>query len=408
MSAYDDITEGLDEIRRSAFVSGTTKKSYKQASPQEAPRVFSYLDGGAEPSPFPTTLMGSGLTKVERGRRALSPTPPPPPPTGYPASYFAGPLGNQNPLPTKPGALLILWPNGSGVSAQNARIADLEQRMGRSFDGIGIHYGGGGTFGGAATCAYIGSERREQWVHDRGSIPVVSWSPDRSLADINAGNADACFRAVADYFKSFGFPIMLRAFWEHNGDWMAWSGYRQPFIDAWRRMVTLFKERGASNVGFFWSPQEGGQDRAGTLASYPGDEWCDWVGSDVYNWCRSGESGCWVTPIHSGWAEFWEILDYGPESIHDNFGARKPIIVGETNCVYDPAQPTKRGQWYRNIPAAAKNMEYLRGVQFFDVDVSAAEGEKARWPVDYPTTEASVFEGFKALALDPWFNTRTR
>lgn len=60
--SLDDITQGLDEIRRSAFVSGSSKKSYRQASSQEAPRVFAYLDGGSEPSPFPTTDMGSGLT----------------------------------------------------------------------------------------------------------------------------------------------------------------------------------------------------------------------------------------------------------------------------------------------------------------------------------------------------------
>lgn len=76
MSAADDIAQGLDEIRRSAFVSGHTKKSYEDANPAESARVFGYLDGGAVPSPFPTSLMGSGLTKVERGRRALVAPPP--------------------------------------------------------------------------------------------------------------------------------------------------------------------------------------------------------------------------------------------------------------------------------------------------------------------------------------------
>jgi len=85
MSAQDDITQGLDEIFRSAFVSGSTKGSYKQKYRPEYDKVAAYLQGGAFPNPFPTTLMGSGLTKVERGRRNFpsEPPPPPPPPTGF-------------------------------------------------------------------------------------------------------------------------------------------------------------------------------------------------------------------------------------------------------------------------------------------------------------------------------------
>lgn len=123
MSAYDDIAQGLDEIRRSAFVAGTTKKSYRQASPQEAPRVFAYLDGGAEPSPFPTTLMGSGLTKVERGRRALVPEPPPPPDPDVTktlnrfADFDPGIAWNkwQNVYQGSPTGSGTAWPDGGGI-----------------------------------------------------------------------------------------------------------------------------------------------------------------------------------------------------------------------------------------------------------------------------------------------------
>lgn len=80
MSAYDDITLGLQEIHDSVYVSGKTSKSYKAGHRAEYDRVKAYLDGGAEPSPFPTMLMGKGLTHVERGRRTLAPPPPPPPP----------------------------------------------------------------------------------------------------------------------------------------------------------------------------------------------------------------------------------------------------------------------------------------------------------------------------------------
>lgn len=72
MSVNDDIAQGLDEVARSAFVSGHTKKSYEDANPTEAASVLSYLEGGDIPNPFPKTLMGSGLSKIERGRREMT------------------------------------------------------------------------------------------------------------------------------------------------------------------------------------------------------------------------------------------------------------------------------------------------------------------------------------------------
>src|ERR1041385_3961404 len=123
----------------------------------------------------------------------------------WPSTYYNGPLGNNNPLPAPGHKLLVLW-HDSGVSwAQTqSEILQREADTGRTlapghhpFDGLGPHYGGGGPFGGFSNCAYITpSEAQEQWVHDQGSIPVVSWSPNDSLAQINAGNADGCIKAV--------------------------------------------------------------------------------------------------------------------------------------------------------------------------------------------------------------------
>jgi len=72
LAAIDDIKQGLDEVARSAFVGGHTKKSYEDSNPTESQKVFSYLEGGAIPNPLPSTLMGSGLVKIEKGRRALA------------------------------------------------------------------------------------------------------------------------------------------------------------------------------------------------------------------------------------------------------------------------------------------------------------------------------------------------
>ena len=90
---------------------------------------------------------------------------------------------------------------------------------------------------------------------------------------------------------------------------------------------------------------------------------------------------------------------------HDLWGPRKPFVIGETASWYDSNSPNSKGDWFRNIPAGAKNMLYLRGITFYDADVSAVEGALNNFRVDYPTSNTSVYAGFKAMAADPWMNT---
>ena len=102
-----------------------------------------------------------------------------------------------------------------------AKIAQREADIGRKFDGIHIQYWGGGSYQGQDKCIDSGTigERREQWIHDRGAMPIVTWSPDKTIAEVNSGAVDACFAVAANHFKSYGFPIMLRMWWEFdNGD----------------------------------------------------------------------------------------------------------------------------------------------------------------------------------------------
>ena len=398
MSTLESALEHLLAAKRVSAPS----QSYRKDNPNEYAKVEAYLTGGPRPTGV-TTELGLGLLEVEDVRRGAVP-PDPTPGVTYPASYYAGPLGQENMLPTKEGAFLIDFYGGIGETdaTYEAAINQREATMGRKFDGLMTHYGGGGTYNGIANCASV-HPYRLQWIHDRGSLPLLSWHPDRTIADVNSGAVDGCYRALADHLKALGFPVMLRTWWEFNLDGPVWHGCGQPFIDAWRRVVGIFDSRGATNVGFWWCPNNG-VDYGCVHSSYPGDEYVDWVGDDGYNWCSVG-SECWSAPDVVGWAEFGQIYDHTVyETIHARYGPRKPYIVGETGSVYDPAHPAKKGQWFRNIPAVARNMEYLRGISFYDADVSAV-GDK-NWRVDHPTSDASVYAGFVAMAQDPWFNTR--
>jgi hypothetical protein len=340
-----------------------------------------------------------------------------------PASYFTGPLGNNNLIPAKPGAFLIEMYGASGMTWAQAQAGLLqrEQDIGRKFDGIGVLYNGGSSWGGVYGMPDPTSftPRVEQWIHDNGSFPLITWTPNYTISQMNNGTADAIWAKAANYFKSYPFTIMVRAFSEFDGPFntysaVPWSGNGNvnscgaPFIAAWQRMVNIFKANGATNVGFWWVPEEG-VNRTCVNVSYPGDAYVDWVGSDWFNVCLVGDNR-WCSPLHPGWSQFSELFNYTSAcqtacTQHDLWGPHKPFVIGETGTWYDSNYPSYKGDWFRNIPAAAKNMRYLRGIEFYDQDARGVEEALNDFMVDYPTSNASVYAGYKALAADPWFNT---
>ena len=345
-----------------------------------------------------TNAMGS--TSATSAQTAVVDSPPAP--GSFPASFFTGPLGMANILPGRsPGVLLGAFADGSWDSQKNQWLS-RESFLGRQFDLYGLHYAAPND-----TCDYGGTVApytggREAWVVNHGGIPVISWTHGWTIAAVNAGSADACIRAVARRAAAFGHRHLLRMYWEFNGDWMRWSGSGQPFIDAWRRTVNLFRAEGATNVGFVWSPDGGYRDKA--FASYPGDEWVDWVGMSLYN---MNKAGTWCGATNSGpWCEMGYVLSYDPvkyPTIYDRYSTRKPFILGESASVEDPLVAGRKGQWFRNARSEiSSRLQNLRGFTYFDIDLT--QSENFNWRLD---TSQSSLDGFRELARDPFFNTRS-
>ena len=160
-------------------------------------------------------------------------------------------------------------------------------------------------------------------VHDLGGVVVLDWHMRGCSADtfLMAGN-EAClcrlanddafarswlldgkYRLLADALVKYGLdqiPIVLRPLHEHNGDWFwwgkpAWSCERHvanprftgaaAFQRVYRTIVTYLRvERGLTNLLVAYSP--GGAEAiasdAGYLDGYPGDEYVDVLGADLY------------------------------------------------------------------------------------------------------------------------------
>ncbi|HEX6555930.1 MAG TPA: glycosyl hydrolase [Ktedonobacteraceae bacterium] len=132
----------------------------------------------------------------------------------------------------------------------------------------------------------------------RGAIPMVTWEPwnDRagsfqpaySLRAIIAGAHDTYIRQWAHDAHTWGRPFYLRFAHEMNGNWFPWSpgingNSLAEYVVAWRHVVNIFREEGATNVQWVWSPNVTYPGITPFARLYPGDNYVDWVGLDGYN-----------------------------------------------------------------------------------------------------------------------------
>lgn len=122
--------------------------------------------------------------------------------------------------------------------------------------------------------------------HAHGAKPLIQIEPvHASLASIAAGRHDKYLGSYATAVRKSGYPVILSFAPEFNGPWYPWGWTRSPpatWKAAWRHVVTLFRERGASKVTWLWTVNRRFTG-SGPLADYwPGSDYVDWVGIDAY------------------------------------------------------------------------------------------------------------------------------
>ena len=78
------------------------------------------------------------------------------------------------------------------------------------------------------------------------------------------------------------------------------------YVAAWKHVHAIFVRNGATNVRWVWNPNTMGATTAATYlplywSLYPGDEYVDWLGLDIYN---TGPSLDWGAPY---WRTFPQV-----------------------------------------------------------------------------------------------------
>lgn len=168
----------------------------------------------------------------------------------------------------------------------------------------------------------------------RRAVPLVTWEPwdgtagplqsAYALRMIIVGNYDAYIRQWARNARVWGRSMYLRFAHEMNGNWYPWSpgingNTNADYIAAWRHVVKIFREEGATNVQWIWSPNVAYSGSTPFADLYPGDAYVDWVGLDGYNGGRA---------LSQRWLSFSQIFMASYEALAAM--TSKPMMITET------------------------------------------------------------------------------
>lgn len=117
------------------------------------------------------------------------------------------------------------------------------------------------------------------------SVPMLPNDKQSTLAAGAHGDYDHYFQQLGENIVRNGFAnAILRLGWEFNGGWYPWAAKKDPdsWVAYWRRIVTVMRAVPGQHFRFDWNPtiawQQIPQDKV-----YPGDEYVDIIGMDVYN-----------------------------------------------------------------------------------------------------------------------------
>lgn len=245
---------------------------------------------------------------------------------------------------------------------------------------------------------------RHVWLASRmGLTPVLTWEPwrrnfdnptatqsDFTLQSITAGDHDAYIRSWAQGAKAAGVPIVVRFAHEQSTEpgvrsWYPWQGDPEGYRAAFRHIVSVFREEGASNVQFLWSAMwlNGWADQY-----YPGDDVVDYVGTTVLN------HGTGATAEWAQWRTFYELFSGQYQAA---LQWNKPIIITE---VATAEQGGDKALWLQECFGSLKtDYPLVQGVLLLEV-ASDREWPIINWSV---ASSAESLAAFREAISDPYF-----
>ncbi|MBM2622646.1 hypothetical protein JIG36_44810 [Actinoplanes sp. LDG1-06] len=307
-----------------------------------------------------------------RSNDAVPPVVSHPPPSASAPSGSAAPVtSGGGPVPLEPGKVMLgAYVDLKGRSA-NAGIDLRRRQLGRAERIVHRYYSFTDQL--PVSLAYVSSK----------STLMISWRGPE-YKDVNGGGSDKLIARAAKRMAQRKKPTLMRWAWDMNRDFYKWggpanNGDTKGYIQAFQRIHRIFREEGADNVAWVWSPNWNSRpdEDWNTYANYyPGDEYVDWAG--VSGFAQTQSPG--------------DMFD----AFYETYAARKPIMISEVSAV-DRGGSTKPdwiasyAEWIKAHPAVGASV-------WFDTDTHPSSREN--WRID---STAATLAAYKAMSNDPLF-----
>jgi hypothetical protein len=281
-------------------------------------------------------------------------------------------------------------------------IGRIEERIGRKLDMrmqfIDFKTGGGGLLD-LLNNGFIADDI------NNNRVPVISWQTstwnaglsENNMGAIAAGQYDTYLTNVAKKLKAYNKPIQLRFAHEMNGNWYGWSkASTTEYKNAWRHAHKLFTDAGATNVTWNWCPFWINIGK-NFVDYYPGDEYVDIVGIDVY--------------VEQVGKTLGDTLNNGPGSVYDTYKSKKPIFIMESMSGPRGGNFFQDKTNYFNQMASVLQNKFpdISGVVLFDENKLSNEG--ADFSIEKTSNggaNTNNMNAFANMAKNCYFGTNTR
>ncbi len=301
------------------------------------------------------------------------------PTTPGPGSTPTAPTSGTQ-LAPKTGALVGAWvkPTAAEGGDVSSAVGVLQKDIGRRLDIVHVYRKWAEPF----------PAQTERDAIAQGSTPMISWAGTQTTAIAN-GSFDALIKQRADAVRDLGVPVLMRWFWEMDRPGVAdKAGTGPEYVAAWRHLRAVFAAEGATNAQWVWCPTSYGFAQGRMDNFYPGDDSVDWL-------CADGYTG----PSTGGWRSFQQVFQafYTWAAAHP-----QPLMIGEFGV--PTGASGQREAWLGNVRTTLKStFPRIKAVVYFDAIRMDNNGNRNVWTLrGYPGALAA----FRALADDPYFNTR--
>lgn len=220
-------------------------------------------------------------------------------------------------------------------------------------------------------------------------VPLVTWepwvtgfaqfkrqNPEASLSLVVQGMFDGYIHDWAHKAVRLHRPFLLRPLHEPGNPWYSWStahGNSPEMVrQAWRHIVKIFRDEGANNVAFVWTPYT-----LADTAAWPGSEYVDWIGLDVFNYGTRVEHGSW---------NGFDALVKGTRDPLKRYG--KPLLLCEVGTTDGGGDPV---DWWTQAfrTLSTPELSDVRGIVVFNNPVGITPmGTPVDWTL--PSTPADL------------------